>query len=604
MEQPPHNRTKPTEHTFDTRPDRVEAWTRDLPLANPGECCRRIYQALAETNTLDIPTEQRLRMLELLGTPVANVDIALKRHFVGQPFPLTEKALRVVTLSQALMTQMALGYRIVVEESHDAQGRLHAKRQSLTATHRALSYLGQTLLYAYQVYTPYPSDVWQQLHGLYQLAEAAGIHQTVVQDTTGKPCPGSVEDAYKRILLLALACPYRLRPGEAELIYRWLCDWAPHATLSQITENRDQNSLFVTNLASDDPPTYLVLRDTQYSQDSCRQLNAARLADAMRDSLGQTHNAVGTPEHAINEHVLRRLMLAWGVMPKRRFSRSQKHANTTVAMGLSSVHYFISGEIAFDEGQTGDKPGSVFSGPARFEASDTHDQKAQLPDLWELGGIRPLHETHPHARGGQYIEFSPPEAAAPAQVPRAPVQKPANTPLYQVHEWKMINVSAGGYRLLWDSSENSQAQVGELLGLRESNETDTFHLSLGVVRWMKHTAELGLELGVEMLSPGAVAVGTRVHKAAAGDYLRSLLLPAIKTIGQPATLLTPALPYRVGDVVTVNSHGKEARVELTKLMENTGTFAQYQFRPLDSQSIGNTPRKDTPEDFSELWKQL
>lgn len=598
MEQ--HNRHQPpTGQSFDTRPAQVEQWIRELPLANPGECSRRLYEALNETNALDIPADQRLHMLELLCVPVRNVAAALKKHFVGQSFPLTEKARQIVALSQVLMTQMARGYHIVAEADGD-------KRQKLTACHRALSYLGQALLYAYQVYAPYPAGVWLQIHGLYRQAEAAGLHQTAVKaDDTGNPCAGTIENAYKRILLLALACPYRLRPGEAEQIYRWLCDWSQHATLSGFAKTQNQNSLFVTNLASDDPPTYLVLRDTQYSQDDCRLLNAARLADTIRETLGQGRNDLSKAAHAVNDHVLRRLMLAWGVMPKRRFSRSQKHATAMVAMGLSSAHYFISGEVAFDA-RGSESAGMLFGGPARFEASEISDRRAQSQDVWTIGGARPLHESHPHSRDSQYIEFTGSSDAVTAAA-RTPEKAASPGPAYQTREWKMINVSAGGYRLLWDSGENSQAQVGELLGLQESSDPDSFHLSLGVVRWMKANSERGLELGVEMLSPGAVAVGTRIHKAKGGsEYMRSLLLPAIKTIGQPATLLTPALPYHVGDVVTVTSHGKEARVELVKLVENTGTFAQFQFRPLDSQSAGMSEHKSAAPvaDFSALWNQL
>lgn len=599
MEQHEHRHPSPGK-AFDSRPAQIERWIGELPLANPGESSRRLYEALIATNAQDIPADQRLRMLELLRTPMRSVAAALKKHFVGQAFPLGEKARQVVALSQALMLQMARGYHIVADAHGD-------KRQKLTATHRALGFLGQALLHAYQVYAPCPAGAWRQIHGLYRLSETGGFHQTAVKtDDSSDTSAGTVEDAYKQILLLALACPYRLRPGEAEQIHRWLCDWSQHATLTGFASAKNQNSLFVTNLASDDPPTYLVLRDTQYNKDDCRLLNAARLADTIRDTLGQGHNDLSKATHAVNDHVLRRLMLAWGVMPKRRFSRSQKHATAMVAMGLSSAHYFISGEVAFDT--HGSDAGAMFTGPARFEARDLQDHREAPADIWALGGARPLHEPHPHAHGGQYIEFTGSgDAFAAKPATQSPQQAVSAGPVYQTREWKMINVSAGGYRLLWDSGENSQAQVGELLGLRESSDPDSFHLGLGVVRWMKTNSERGLELGVEMLSPGAVAVGTRIHKAKGGsEYMRSLLLPAIKALGQPATLLTPALPYHVGDVVTVNSHGKEARVELIKLVENTGTFAQFQFRPLDSQSTGRVAPQNAPAtaDFSALWNQL
>jgi hypothetical protein len=541
-------------------------------------------------------------MLELFCTPISHVCNAMKTHFVGKPFPLSDKARQIIQLSQALMTQMALSYCIVVDDSTDKRGLLRDNKQSLIATYRALTYLGQTLLRAYQVYAPYPADVWRQVHQLYQHAETKGFAQTAVNDTrVGNDCEGSIENAYKRILLLALACPYRLRQGEVEQVYTWLCDWAQYATLNKLAETRNPNGQFMINLDSDDPPTYLVLRETQDNQGVCRLLNASRLADVMREAAARQRNEKSKLQ-AINEHVLRRLMLAWGVMPKRRFSRAQKHSTAVVAMGLSTSHYFVSGEVAFEGNENGVAP--TFNRAAQFEASETADQQGQMPDLWELGGTQALRDTHPAAFAHQYIDFARDTDNASKT---KPVEKSGLGPNYQTHLWKMVNVSAGGYRLLWDSSESSQAQVGELLGLRENSDPDSFHLSLGVVRWMKQSDELGLELGVEMLSPGAVAVGTKIHKLNSGsDYMRSLLLPALKTIGQPATLLTMALPYHVGDIIMVNSHGKEARVELTKLVENTGTFAQFQFRPLDSQSSDaqSTSTQTAGENFSDLWNQL
>ncbi len=596
MEQPASDRKKPSKDSFDTRTPQVEKWIGELPLANVGETSRRLYNVLVETNALEIPADQRFRMLELLREPLRSVEDALNRHFVGMKFPLPEKNRHIAELTRALFTETAVGYRQVVEDGGSKRGLLRDNKQAATASYRALTYLGLALLRTYQVYAPCPPGVWFAIHALYQRAEAQGFARNAIKENGEGH---TIEDVYKRILLLALACPYRLRQGEAEQIFNMLGDWSGYAMLTPLTETSSASGLFVTNFASDDPPTYLVLRETQYNKDACRLLNASRLADIIRDTAARQRKAGNTGTRFPNERTLQRLMLAWGIMPKRRFSRSQKHSTAVVAMGLNASHYFISGEAAISDSGNDDL---LFTSAAHFEAMETAEKQGTTPDLWELGGTRPLHETNPHAFGSQYMEFvqskdKDPEPAAVLAVSAG----------YRTHEWKMVNVSAGGYRLLWDSSESSPAQVGELLGLREISEPDSFHLSLGVVRWMKTGEKQDLELGVEMLSPGAVAIGTRILKGRdEGEYTRSLLLPAIEAIRQPATLLTTALPYHVGDIVVVNSHGKEARVELTKMVENTGTFAQFQFRPLDSKSsterLGQKPRTRT--DFESLWAKI
>lgn len=606
MAQHTHDRTAPHHPPFDARPAQVETWVASLPLANLGESSRLLFEALSETNNMNMPADQRFRMLELIGTPLRTAVEGLKVHFVGKGFPLGDKGRQIIQLTQSLMNLMAAGYRRVVEDGGDKRGILRDNRQAIIAVHRAITYHGQALLRAYQVYAPYPAGVWQRVHRLYQFAEAQGFAQTAIKDDSpAADGTATVEDAYKRILLLALACPYRLRQGEVEQVYHWLGEWARHATLSKLVETRNPNSLFVANFETDDPPTYQVLHHTEHAPDACRLLNASRLADAIRDTQLPQRPSDKRAARQINEQALRRLMLAWGVMPKRRYTRARKESTAAVAMGLSTVHYFIGGDAVFDDARYGDDE-TLFNKPANFATGGPADQ-ISAPDVWTMSDIHIAHGTHDDhqdAFGNQYIDFGMTEPAPRPGFTAIP--RPTQVISYEMHQWKMVNVSAGGYRLLWDKSEDSQAHVGQLLGLRENGDPDSFHLSLGVVRWMKQSTERGLELGVEMLSPGAVAVGTKIHKISGGtDYLRSLLLPAVKAIGQPATLLAPSLPYHVGDIIMVNSHGKEARVELTKLVENSGSFAQFQFRPLNSQAAA-TPAgdQDKPDDFSALWSQL
>ena len=586
-------RRKPEAGSFDTRPAQLEAWIADLPMINVGEASRRLFNALLEMNNLAISASQRFKALEMLLSPVAEVTEAMKKHYVGRHFPLPDKARKVAELTRALLGQMATGYRIVVEDESQKSLLTRDKKLLATAIHRALSQLGLVLLKAYQVYAPYPPGVWGHIHHLYRLAENRKLLGTAVKALESEPVPATIGDVYKQILLLALACPYRLRQGQVEQVYAILGDWCRSARMTPLTEPENPSGVFVVNLDSDDPPTYLVLRRTCYDADACRLLETRELAEKVHHELSR-HRRNGSA--ALPEPLLRRLMLAWGVMPKRKFSRKRKHSSATVAMGLSAAHYFISGEQVFvaTPGEGGqDDP--LFDTPARFEARETHDNRNKTPDLWDL---HDTHRWHRDTNGVRMVSLDWEDEDPPSQD-----ENNESQPRYQAQEWKMIDVSAGGYRLLWDSSASSQAVVGELIGIRESQDPDAFHLGLGVIRWMKATEDHGLELGVEMLSPGGVAIAVRSPKT--NGYQRSLILPEIRAVAQPATLITPSIPFHIGDIILVNSHGKEVRVELTKLVENTGAFAQFQFRPLDTHSRPMTPEGEPdPGDFEGLWNEL
>jgi hypothetical protein len=570
-------------------------------MANIGETTKLLFEALSDLNHQDIPVQQRFKTLELLRKPVHFVNERMKKHFVGHPLPLDPKNLKIAHLSREMSHALATGYKVLVMEQIAGIGRKD-KKLLITAIHRAIKLLTSVLLKAYQVYEPYPDCVWLEIHSLYRYAEDNRLHNSKVSDDYRlERNPSSIADTYKQILLLALACPYRLRHGEVEGIYLALEDWAAFCTLQPIDES--SSALFATNFDSDQPPSYLMLRDANENRNTCRVLNTQRLADRIRKELTERRESGSTPNSAIGTNTLRRLMLAWGVMPKRRFSRTSEHAQIVVAMGLSAINYFVSGEVAFNDAAIApdcvsdlvnkQDNGVHFQEPAQFQARTISSLADQAPDIWEM----------------TYRVKEDSKAAGPEDSVVIAAQGMQIDASYHTQNWKMVNVSAGGYCLLWDNPETTRAQVGELLGIREEGDPDTFHWRLAVIRWLKFADKHGLELGVQMLSPGAVAIAARMDKTRSKkeDYTRGLLLPEVASIQQRATLLLPSPPFKVGDTAIANCHGKDVRVKLSKLVENTGSFAQFQFVSLgevDLPKARKRSKKPRSRDFDDIWDLL
>ena len=597
------NRIAPKTGSFDSNPASVKDWISTLPMANIGATTRLLYQALIDLNHQDIPAQQRFKTLELLHKPVHYVTENMKKHFIGQAFPLADSNLKIAHLSREITHALATGYKVLVMEQIAGIGRKD-KKLLITTMHRSIKLLSLVLLKAYQVYEPYPDCVWLEVHSLYRYAEDNRLHKSKVLDEIApRRSPCTITDAYKQILLLALACPYRLRHSEVENIYHALEDWAHYSELLPVDETEDV--LFAVNLDSDQPPSYLVLRDRAEIRSTRRLLATRKMAEQIRKSLTKKHES--TPESSpqrVRTNTLRRLMLAWGMMPKRRSSRVKEHSNVVTAMGLSSIHYFVSGEVAFNDASL--SPGCHsdlaiepdtprFQDRARFKATTLREQEGKQPDVWEM-----------HYR----IEGEEPPSRTEQAVARAALGGSGIDTNQCAQNWKMVNVSAGGYCLLWDNPETTRAQVGELLGIREQRDPDTFHWRLGVIRWLKFAEKRGLELGVEMLSPGAVGIAARPdrkNRAKNEDYTRGLLLPEIEAIQQKSTLLLPSPPFKLGDTAIANCHGKEVRVRLTKLVENTGSFAQFHFESLgeieqQKAHTGRAMRK--PRDFDDIWDLL
>lgn len=593
-------RKSPGRGSFDTRPPRVEAWLAALPMTNVGETTRQLYQALREVNGLDIAPTQRLKFLEALRPVLGYVSDAMKKHYVGRPFPLPEKSRTVAHLARELLRQSALGYAIVAHEESRKSRLRRDNRVVGTAIHRAMRCFGAVLLNAYQVYTPFPDKIWGEVHHLLRMAIDQNVDGVPIKDTRYEQAKTStIADVYKETALLALTCPYRLRQGEVEQVYQALETWAPLARLLEFAEPENPSGIFMINLETDSPPSYVVLQHIPRNTSYCRLLDTAELADRVREQFSTHEPNFQTEGKRLPENVLHRLMLAWGVMPKRRYNRASKHSSVLATIGLNAAHFFISGEIVFNpmdgesdsgDGVIGEAAHPFLDQRAQFAVEVPTSERSQPVDVWDLN------------RHNNEQALAKLLAGTKLQETKQPA-----TDHYDAQPWKMVNVSAGGYCLLWDNDDNAGAQVGELIALREQTDPDMFHWALGVIRWMKWIEGHGLELGVQMLSPGAVAIGLKAskHKKSARGYVRSLLLPEIRAIDQPATLLTPALPYRVDDTVTVYSHGKETRLKLTKQVENTGTFAQFHFSPLESRRGRASATNDLRDpDFDAIWDAI
>ncbi|MGD2073347.1 MAG: hypothetical protein PVI91_12825 [Gammaproteobacteria bacterium] len=583
------SRTAPGSGSFDSRPAAVQTWIDHLPMGEVGHSSRLLFEALTELNQQDIPARQRFRALEMLREPVRFVTDRLQTHFVSRPLPLAPRNLLVAQLSREITHLMATGYKILVTEQLAGIGRGDGELL-ITAIHRATRLLSAVLLKAYQVYEPYPDCVWLEIHSLYRFAEENALHRTEVTDGWLKRARAStVADAYKQILLLALACPYRLRQDEAAHIYEALEQWAPRLQLRPVEETCD--ALFVSDLDSDQPPTYLVLSQAGANRHSCRALDATPLADQLRNLAGRRGGAAGPGLGDVHTQTLRRLMLAWGVMPKRRYTRVQGSSEVMVTIGLSSIHYFVSGEVAFN----------AKAEPA--QGCPEHSRSTGAPEP----GRRPRNEPRENRarRGGARRASAVGSSVAGETVfPGARIDT-----RHSARSWKMVDVSAGGYRLLWDNPEATNARVGELLGIREPSDPDSFHWRLGVIRWLKSSGKPGIQLGVEMLSPGAVAIAARPETGKATDThdTRGLLLPHIDGIEGQATLLLASSPFKPGSTVVAECQGKRIRVRLTKLIENTGRFAQFQFLPLGE--LGQvrerrSPGTHRPLDIKDIWSFL
>jgi hypothetical protein len=549
-------RRRPDRNDFDTSPEAVKRWVDDLPLVNTARTRQLLEDALGWINILDIPPQERFEALELLATPAMCVGDALKKSFLGRPIPLTGRALESANACIDTCRRMAVGYEILAEdlENENTGGTL------LTiAIHRALRYLSEGLLADYQIYTRHPEGLWREIHTLYALAELKGTATRPVIDNT-LPTTGSsaIDTVYKQILLLSLACPYQLRQNEIHYVYNALLDWAGYSRLAG-ADDTEIHGQFAVNLDADNPPVYRALGSESRTGDELRILDTRDLEGRLRDVLSRQSAGSGNRTGIGDTRTLQRLMLCWGVMPRRSFPREPLDEPVKLVVGLNNVHMII-------------QPGSGDSSAA----DDMHEQDAgneflRDPTLERATSINTgpaRRDTFQHAAAetggdnlrGAYVASAPDTA--------------------RMESWKIADMSPGGYCLLHDSREASRARIGELVAIANRQEQDAGDWHLGVIRWMKFSMDRGLELGIQILvQESATAIWTSNCGDSVTDGSRTpgILLSGTESIGRQDILLLPSMPVLSDGAAMLENGPLKMNIQLTRQLENTGSFAQYHF---------------------------
>lgn len=584
-----------------TQSRKMREWVDALPMINVGETSRQVFQTVQEVTRLEADASVRLELLEILRPVAHTLCEALGKHYLGQSVMLPERATKVATLAQAMQSHLAIGYKLValslLERINSGRRDPETMRQAALALHRAISELTDNLLRATQLYLNTPARLWLELHALYLCSVDAQLVAIPVNDPVmhrGVPS-STVENAYTRALLLATCKPNKLRQTEIAQIHQMAELWAPLVTLKEVGAN---DELFVFDLAQDAPPTYRNLAQPGAAS-HVRAIDptqlVARLNELRLAPPGVAAKAHG--EASLSGSLLQHLVQAWSELSERSFSRVAAQGILHACVGLTALHYFLSGGRDFDVIMRGEQ--------GRFMLSDD--------DNPFLRTTRPL-DHRPDDRAGKDVwamAFGGVDSIQQEEAAETKLQfkeKVDAAPRYDVYNCQIVNTSPGGYCIEWSGDVPPSVRAGEILGLREETQPAW---SIGVIRWVKQLPGHGAQLGIEVLAPKAKPSGARVIKKTgeSSEYMRTLILPELKSIGRPATLITPALTFRAGYKVGLNLEGGEVKISLARQVSATPSFSQFEFSQLNKPAAGpddspSLQASGDEEDFDSIWASL
>ncbi len=565
-------------------------WLGGLVLVNMGETTRAVYKCLRTLNRQQIDARARFEINELLRPTARIVLKHLSKHLNGASFPLLGKSGQIAKLNHALLLELAVAYKHIVHDAVAKGGKIDRK-SLMISTHRAMRYLEESIAWNAALYRNDPASSWHDIHRLLGFAEKQRLAEAAVVDSEYTTIDEStITDVYKQVCLLALAQPLRLRSGEAQKL-RTYFETASHLVgfTRQLTPDAN-GRVHVVSLKSSEPPAYIPLADiTTFS--NLRGFDLTRLISTLNniaDSIDETGDAATAfSKVQLDPQLIRRLITTWTTEEKRRFSRVSTNRGITASIGLQriiqAIHADLQPEYSKEELFNHDN----IAAQGGIEAS----RFPPVNDLLTPGLNADLSDFDPTYRDGLLLgeDLIDPESG-PARQP--------DTWL----DWQVVNTGAGGYGLVWDKDEPSHARVGELMALREK-EYNIHHWRIGIIRWMKNPPDSGLLVGVQLIAPRAlvISVDTIVNRNHSEIMpLEALMLPGMKTIQQPPSILVPNGFFRTGDILEVSMLGKKLRIELTRLGENPSFYSQFFYQSSEVTEEPAQPR----EEFEDLWNRL
>lgn len=543
-------------------------WAQALPVANTSGTIELLDRALDELNRFSLSPEVRFDIMECLRPNLDVVLTNLLRRYLNQPLVLPEEPQKAANTASRLRGLASTGYTLVAVDAihqRDSIRDANPARLACQSVHRALVHTGGNLLQAYQLFRPLEIQGWQSLHQLYALADRQQLAELPVPE----PLSGgaTIETTYLRAVLLGCCKPHHLRQGDLGLLFDALKGWGERVTI-----DASGDGLFAIDLNSDQPALYRSLYQARADANT-RVIDTSGLVQHLRNLRdGHGEGEAGDIPAELLDHLVSSL----GTTSQRNFQRTASDNTLQVCFGLTNTHFHVANRRSFEKLMFGDDyTGTTLND---LESKPFANPLDHHPDAWEQGGT--YHESQLQKREDMDLAHTihlDEHERERLEKGRSAEETPTEETRYPVYDVQLADASPGGYCLHWDGELPRELKPGDIVGLREDEKRDW---GIAVIRWLNAVDESRTLIGLELLSPRAMPYGASIHtgKGAHTPPIRVLLLPEIKLIGQPDTLITPRAGFKENQKLTLANHAEQCSVQLLRQVSYTGSLVQYEFR--------------------------
>jgi len=595
---------KPDAFTADVTPGNLKRWVTTLKQHELGESTRQLYERLKMTNRVELAPRVRFDWLDSLNEPLQIIVAGLRAHYQNKPFPLSEKAMAVAQLANALHEEMILAYRRILSSPPDTSllGRSNDRSMRQIACYRLFAHAGEMLSNYQMMYTPAPPGMWRHLHAYYGRIRSQGWADTPI---SGVAAPATIEYLYRKALLLALV-PAQLVPvREWQKIEGNIDTWVARLPLLDARQRTSAHAQYCIRFELDAP----IAGVTDKCCSACNTrvsgvlLDTAPLITELEHYLASNTEVSKTDsdEKRLAPETIQMLLRAWRIPEAPREARTPVDLPLTIVSGLDNIHAILA-----DEPRT--------HSASRGEGTDAAALNIRVPDL-TLAEVksRPVLSAFPEETFlGQRDQGE--DVWAPSYGKERFVEPPRawfDTPRKHTVDTltaRAVDASATGYRLEMELPEKSTLRLGELIALRG---TSAAGWELFLLRWVRRIDSERVTLGLERIGDGLRAIDL----IAQGSDSTRAVLHAVTALDEEMTplLLMPTLPSLARKRLTIRHAGEETAITLADNLALSPLFESYAYGAsealteleawMQATQKSRTSGK-TADHFDEVWSLL
>jgi len=451
---------------------------------------------------------------------------------------------------------------------------------------KAMNYMSLGLIERFLVYQSPDKGTWHDFHKLFVISEQMGVLNITISGNAARGEEStSINELYKKVLLLSLADMSRLMMGEAETVYKQLAGWSKFTSLSKPDESFREG--VVVDLGIDEPANH-VLSEKPIKFLNGRLFNLTRLLEHLDGQIDvlteQSMESKNILSARARQAMYIRLRFTWGVRSERGAVRESINTPVKLITGLHDCHRALSNKKHFNPEHD----------ELRFDAEwnnvgDSSGVLSLVPEEeapWEKDVIEARAKANLNGnRVSLFDENSRRDAWEKVySTSMAEQARQENAELHEI-DCVQVDTSVGGMAIVCDSGQSEASlAVGKVVAIKVASDASRWQT--GVVRWLVMLPSHDIRCGVQILSDHAETIATRSIKGAGedGEYYRSILIP--KEGDCPASILVPAAVFSLNTILSVVTTSELKYFKLKELMNNSATYNQFSFDEVERPSMG------------------